>query len=257
MSRSLFSLEGMSALITGGNRGLGRGIALGLRAAGAVVAVTGRDPDRNRVVAGELGREGMVLALDVRDEDAVAQVVSEVVARFGSLDILVNNAGVARGAPVLDTEREDWDATIETNLTGAFLCAKHAGRAMVEAGRGGKIINVASIYSIYGAPRLAHYGSSKAGLLGLTRSLAIELAPHNIQVNAILPGWCETDMTREEVEGPLGEDIRRKTPAGRWGQSEDLVGAAVFLASAASAFVTGISLPVDGGYLISERFSPN
>lgn len=255
MPTSLFSLEGKSALVTGGNRGLGRGIALGLQAAGARVAVSGRDPARNRAIADELGESGMVLPLDVRYEAAVEDAVAEVVTGFGSLDVLVNNAGVARGAPVLEMEREDWDATIATNLTGAFLCAKHAGRAMAEAGRGGKIINVASIYSIYGAPRLTHYGSSKAGLLGLTRSLAIELAPHNIQVNAILPGWCETDMTQEEVEGPLGEDIRRKTPAGRWGRSEDLVGAAVFLASTASSFVTGISLPVDGGYLISERFA--
>lgn len=255
MSVSQFSLEGKSALVTGGNRGLGRGIALGLQAAGARVALTGRDQERNQAMAGELGRNGMVLSLDVRHEEAVELVVSEVVAKLGSLDILVNNAGVARGAPVLDMEREDWDATIATNLTGAFLCAKHAGRAMVEAGKGGKIINVASIYSVYGAPLLAHYGSSKSGLLGLTRTLAIELAPHDIQVNAILPGWCETDMTREEVEGPLGEDIRRKTPAGRWGQSQDLVGAAVFLASGASAFVTGTALPVDGGYLISERFT--
>lgn len=253
----MFSLEGKSALVTGGNRGLGRGIALGLQSAGARVAVTGRDPDRNRAMADALGREGMVLSLDVRDEEAVERAVSEVVARFRSIDILVNNAGVARGAPVLEMDRQDWDATIATNLTGAFLCAKHAGRAMVRAGHGGKIINIASIYSMYGAPRLAHYGSSKAGLLGLTRSLAIELAPQEIQVNAILPGWCETDMTREEVEGSLGDDIRRKTPAGRWGQSEDLVGAAVFLASAASDFVTGIALPVDGGYLISERFSPD
>lgn len=138
MSASLFSLKGKSALVTGGNRGLGRGIALGLQSAGARVAVTGRDRERNRAVAGELGRDGMVLSVDVRQEEAVEHAVSEVVSGFGSLDILVNNAGVARGAPVLEMSRQDWDATIATNLTGAFLCSKHAGRAMVRGGRGAR-----------------------------------------------------------------------------------------------------------------------
>ncbi len=255
MSLSLFSLEGKTALVTGGNGGLGRGMALGLRSAGARVAVTGRNPEKNAAVAKELGDQGMALSLDVRDEEAVERTVAEVVDGFGRLDILVNNAGVVRGGPVLERTLQDWDAVIETNLTGSFLCAKHAARAMVTRGQGGKIINIGSIYSIYGTPRFAGYGSSKAGVLGLTRALAIELAPHNIQVNAILPGWYGTEMTSDEVGTPLGEEIRRKTPAGRWGKVEDLVGAAVFLASAASSFVTGVGIPVDGGYLISERFA--
>ncbi len=253
MSLSSFSLEGKTAFVTGGNGGLGRGIALGLRSAGANVAVTGRNPEKNEAIARELGEDSVTISLDVRDEDAVRDAVSEVVVNFGSLDILVNNAGVERSGSVLDLSQEDWDAVIDTNLTGSFLCAKHAGRAMVAAGNGGKMINIGSIYSVYGTPEFANYGSSKAGVLGLTRALAIELAAHNIQVNAILPGWYKTDMTEESASSPRGEEIRRKTPAGRWGMVEDLVGASIFLASAASSFVTGVELPVDGGYLISER----
>jgi 2-dehydro-3-deoxy-D-gluconate 5-dehydrogenase len=253
VSLSSFSLEGKTAFVTGGNGGLGRSIALGLRSAGAKVAVTGRNPEKNEAIARELGEDSVTIPLDVRDEDAVRNAVSEVVASFGSLDILVNNAGIERSGPVLDLSQEDWDAVIDTNLTGSFLCAKHAGRAMVAAGNGGKMINIGSIYSVYGTPEFANYGASKAGVLGLTRALAIELAPYNIQVNAILPGWYETDMTQDSAGTSRGEEIRRKTPAGRWGMPEDLVGASIFLASAASSFVTGIGLPVDGGYLISER----
>ncbi len=257
MSIAAFSLEGKTALVTGGNGGLGRGIALGLRAAGARVAVTGRDTDKNRAMAQELGEHSLVVSLDVRLEDAVRDTVAKVVSAFGALDILVNNAGIERSGPVLDMSQDDWEAVIDTNLTGSFLCAKHAGQAMVAAGNGGKIINIASIYSIYGTPRLAGYGASKAGVMGLTRAMAIELAPHDIQVNAILPGWFKTAMTEESAASTRGTEIRRKTPAGRWGQVEDLVGAAVFLASSASDFVTGIGLPVDGGYLVSERLSEN
>ena len=251
-----FSLEGRSALVTGGNGGLGRVMALGLQSAGARVAVTGRNPAKNRAVGDELV-DGLAIEADIRDESDVESAVSEVVAALGSLDILVNNAGVVRGAPILDLSKEDWSAGIDTNLTGSFLCAKHAGRAMVAGGRGGKIINIGSVFSIYGTPGFAEYGSSKAGVLGLTRALAIELAPHDIQVNAILPGWYETDMTQDEVGTTRGDEIRRKTPAGRWGDPADLVGAAVFLASAASAFVTGAAIPVDGGYLVSESLTPD
>lgn len=252
---SQFSLEGRTALITGGNGGLGRAMALGLQSAGARVAVTGRDPEKNKAVGQEL-IDGIAIQVDVRQENEVEEAVSKVVSAFGSLDILVNNAGVVRGDPILELSKEDWAAAIDTNLTGSFLCAKHAGLAMVAQGIGGKIINVGSIYSIYGTPSFAEYGASKAGVLGLTRALAIELAPYDIQVNAILPGWYETDMTQDEIGTTRGEEIRRKTPAGRWGNPDDLLGAAVFLASGASAFVTGVALPVDGGYLISEYTIP-
>lgn len=255
MSLSSFSLEGKTALVTGGNGGIGRAIALGLRGAGSGVAVTGRNSEKNGAIARELGDDGMTIPLDVRDEVAVREAVSEVVANFGSLDILVNNAGIFRGGSSLEMSREDWDAVIENNLTGSFLCAKHAAQAMVEAGNGGKIINIGSIYSVYGTTKSVDYGSSKAGLLGLTRGLAIELAPFDIQVNAILPGWYETDMTEDSRSSQVAEEIRRKTPADRWGLPEDLVGATIFLASAASSFVTGVALPVDGGYLIMERLA--
>jgi 2-deoxy-D-gluconate 3-dehydrogenase len=192
--------------------------------------------------------------LDVRDEEAVAAAISEIVQRFGHLDILVNNAGLTQwNGPVTEMPRDAWDAVIETNLTGAFLCAKHAARAMVSGGRGGKIINVASIYAHYGPPDFAHYPSAKAGLLGLTHALAVELAPHDIQVNAILPGWFPTAMSGDLPHTALGEQIRRKTPAGRWGEPSDLVGAAIFLASRASNFVTGTQLAIDGGYLVADR----
>lgn len=254
MILSMFSLEGKTALITGGNGGLGRAIALGLRAAGARLAVTGRNAEKNETIAQELGDAGMVFALDVREEDAVQHTIDQVVERFGRLDILVNNAGLFRGGSVLELAREDWEAVISTHLTGSFLCAKYAAKVMVTQGQGGKIINIGSIYSLFGAPDFVDYGAAKTGILGLTRALAVELAPHNIQVNAILPGWYETDLTRGMPTTPLGEQIRSKTPAGRWGEPEDLVGTAVFLASEASNFVTGISIPVDGGYTVAERF---
>jgi 2-deoxy-D-gluconate 3-dehydrogenase len=255
MSLLPFSLEGKTALVTGGNGGIGRAIALGLRSAGSRVVVTGRNSEKNAAIANELGEDGMAIHLDVRDEAAVRESVSDVVATFGSLDILINNAGIVIGGSVLEMSREEWDAVIETNLTGSFLCAKHVARAMVAAGNGGKIINIGSIYSVYGTPKFVEYGSSKAGVLGLTRGLAVELAPHDIQVNAILPGWYETDMTEDSRSSPVAEQIRRKTPAARWGLPEDLVGAAIFLASAASSFVTGVALPVDGGYLVMERLA--
>lgn len=254
MALEQFALHGRVALITGGNGGLGRAIALGLRAAGAQVAVTGRNAAKNAAMQAELGETGVVLALDVRDEPAVAQTVTAVVERFGSLDILVNNAGLYHGGSVMALTREAWDAVIGTHLTGAFLCAKHAARAMVAGGRGGKIINNGSMFSLFGGPDFVDYTSAKAGLVGLTRALAVELGQHNIQVNALLPGWFPTELTQGLPESPRGDHIRRKTPAGRWGRPEDLAGAVVFLASSASDFVTGTCLPVDGGYSVAERF---
>jgi 2-deoxy-D-gluconate 3-dehydrogenase len=225
-----------------------------LQEAGAQVAVTGRDPAKNAAVGGELGNHALVFAMDVRDEEAVRVTVAQVVERCGGLDILVNNAGVVHDQPMLTLARTDWDAVVETNLTGMFLCAKHAAAAMVARGRGGKIINIGSIYSLFGTPSFAAYGAAKAGVLGLTRAMAVELAVHGIQVNAILPGWYETGLTRGMPATPLGEEIRRRTPAGRWGEPSDLVGATVFLAAAASDFVTGAQIVVDGGYAVTERF---
>ena len=249
-----FSLDGRVALVTGGNGGLGRGYALALRGAGATVAVTGRNPDKNEAVAEELGASGFVYPLDVRDEAAVARTIAALVERFGHLDVLVNNAGSFHGGPVLDLPKDGWEQVIGTHLTGSFLCAKHAAREMVRRGEGGKIVNVGSMYSLFGPPGFCDYAAAKAGVVGLTRALAVELAPHGIQVNAILPGWYETDLTRGGPHEPWGELIRRKTPAARWGEVEDLAGTVVFLSSRASDFVTGVALPVDGGYSVADRF---
>jgi 2-deoxy-D-gluconate 3-dehydrogenase len=244
----LFSLSGRAALVTGGNGGLGQAIARALSAAGAEVAVTGRDAEKNRAAA----KEFPVLRLDVRDERAVARVVARVVARFGRLDILVNNAGVFRGGACVDIDAEGWNEVLDTNLKGAFLCAKHTARAMMHAGRGGKIINVGSMFSALGNRASVSYTASKTGIVGLTRALAVELGRFSIQVNAILPGWYPTAMCPGLSTQPYGRAIRRQTPARRIGRPDDLAGAAIFFASAASDFVTGTALPVDGGYLISD-----
>jgi len=250
----LFGLAGRSALVTGGNGGIGLAVARGLQRAGAQVAVMGRDPDKNAAAADVLGEHALVLEGDVTDEAAVDQATASVVSALGGLHILVNNAGGFRGGPLTQLSVSNWRAVLDSHLTGAFLCTKHAVPHLVAAG-GGKVVNIASVYSHYGTPDFADYGAAKAGLLGLTRSLAVELAPDNIQVNALALGWYETDLTRG-MPGDLIEQIRRKTPAGRWGELDDVVGPAVFLSSRASDFVTGVALAVDGGYLVSDRFSP-
>lgn len=249
----LFSLEGKVALVTGGNGGLGEGMALALRAAGAKVAITGRDPAKNSAAAVKLGGAQFVFSLDVRDEVAVKATVNEVVKRFDRLDILVNNAGLVRGGPIADLSREDWDAVISTHLTGSFLCSKHASKAMIAAESGGKIVNIGSIYSLFGPPEFVDYATAKSGVLGLTRAMAVDLAVHHIQVNAILPGWFKTDLTREGYSSPWGEQIRQKTPARRWGEPQDLAGIIVFLSSRASDYVTGAAITVDGGYSVADR----
>lgn len=249
MSSELFSLAGRTALITGGNGGLGLAIARAFKACGARVVVTGRDAEKNRQIAGDID----VLALDARDENAIIDVVSTVVKRAGRLDILVNNAGIFRGHSALNLTESAWDEILDSNLKSAFLCAKHAARAMQAAGSGGKIINVGSMYSLFGHPSSVGYTTSKTALLGLSRALAAELGPLNIQVNTILPGWHLTEMNAGVPTSPRGREIQRRTPAGRWGQAEDVVGAAILLASRASDFITGAEICVDGGYHISDR----
>jgi len=254
MLDELFTLKGRVALVTGGNGGLGQTLALALREAGAQVVVTGRNPEKNQAMGAELGDPTLVLPLDVYDEAAVERAVGQVCQRFGQLDILVNNAGQARRGYVPDVSKADWEDILNVNLTGAFLCAKHAAKAMIAGQRGGKIINIGSVYSVMGPPNVASYAASKAGLLGLTRALAVELGRHNIQVNAILPGWYMTQMNAHHQGTPLADHVRRKTPAGRWGNPQELVGLAILLASAASSYLTGAAIPVDGGYTITDRF---
>ncbi len=253
MIENLFSLHGRVALITGGNGGIGRVMALAFREAGARVVVTGRNPEKNAAIGEELGDYAAVMALDVYDEEAVQRTIASVVERFGQLDILVNNAGQARRGAVLEQSLEEWESILRVNLTGAFLCAKHAAQAMIAGKRGGKIINIGSMYSLFGPPNVASYATSKTGVLGLTRALAVELGPHNIQVNAILPGWYQTEMTGHLQNTSLADYVRRKTPAGRWGNPQDLVGVAILLASATSDFMSGAAIPVDGGYSVADR----
>ncbi len=253
MPDTLFSLAGRVALITGGNSGIGLALATAFRDAGAHVAVAGRRAARNISVAAELGPRAVAITLDVCNEDSVVRAIDETVASFGRLDILVNNAEVGHRASVTELDRADWQRVIDTNLTGAFLCTKHAARQMRGQGRG-KIINVASVYGLTAPSRglQVAYTVAKHALIGLTRVNAVELAPLGIQVNAVAPGWYFTEMT-EELRGTGFHDaIERRTPAGRWGETRDLVGAVRFLAASASDFVSGTVIPVDGGYLASD-----
>jgi 2-deoxy-D-gluconate 3-dehydrogenase len=256
VAAGLFSLAGRVALVTGGNSGIGRTLALGLREAGAKLAIGGRRAERNAAVLDQLGGDGgnaATFALDVADEASVARTVAAVIERFGRLDILVNNAGVVNRGSVMELGRDEWDRVIAANLTGPFLCTKHAARAMTAQGSG-KIINIASIWGLTAPSKglQVAYTASKHGLVGLTRVNAVELAPLGVQVNAIAPGYYFTEMTSELQGKPIERAIRRRTPSGRLGETSQLVGTCIYLASAASDHVTGTCLPVDGGYLASD-----
>jgi 2-deoxy-D-gluconate 3-dehydrogenase len=245
-------LEGKVAIVTGGNGGIGRAIALALAEEGARTAVAARNPDKNRAVAAELealGVEHLVTEVDIVAKDAAESFITRVHEKWGRLDVLVNNAGTVEFAETENTPVESWDRVIATNLTAAFVWSKHAIPHMRAQG-GGKIINMASMYSIFGALFFASYAASKGGIVALTRSLALELAPHNIQVNALAPGWVLTDMTTNLQGTDYEKEILARTPAGRWGLTDDVKGPAVFLASDASNFVTGQVLAVDGGFSV-------
>jgi 2-deoxy-D-gluconate 3-dehydrogenase len=251
-SMNLFDLNGRVAVITGGNAGIGFGIAKGLAAAGAAIVVAGRRADKNLEAARALEAFNVktaALEVDVCKEESCRSMVESTVERFGRIDILVNNAGIAiRKQPETYTLAE-WNKVIDTNLTGAFLCA-HAAYPHMKNARSGKIINIGSMLSIFGTSFAVAYAGSKGGLVQMTKALACAWAKDNIQVNAILPGWIDTPLTqaaRKEIPG-LNERVLARTPAGRWGEPQDLAGIAVFLASSASGFITGAAIPVDGGY---------
>jgi 2-dehydro-3-deoxy-D-gluconate 5-dehydrogenase len=248
----MFDLTGRVALVTGGNSGIGLAMAHGLARAGAAVAIAGRSADKNAAALRELETYGVnstALQVDVRNPAACQSLVGETVNRFGQLDILVNNAGTnIRKAPELYS-LEEWRELIDTNLTSAFITSQAVYPQMKRAG-GGKILNLGSMLSIFGAPFAAPYGASKGGVVQLTKALATAWAKDNIQVNAVLPGWIDTPLTRgarADIPG-LHERVLARTPAGRWGVPQDLAGVAVFLASPASDFITGVAIPVDGGY---------
>jgi 2-dehydro-3-deoxy-D-gluconate 5-dehydrogenase len=246
-----FALSGKCALVTGGNGGIGLGMALGLARAGAAVAIAGRNAEKNAAALSQLSGFGEPIAIlaDVAEETSCRAMVGEAAERLGGLDILVNNAGInIRKAPQ-DYTLDEWHKVLDANLTSAFVACQAAYPQFLK-GQGGKIINVGSMMSLFGAAFVAPYGASKGGLVQLTRALATAWAKDHIQVNAVLPGWIDTDLTRRarsEVTG-LHERVLARTPAGRWGTADDLAGVAVFLASAASDFVTGTAIPVDGGY---------
>lgn len=248
----MFDLSGKVALVTGGNGGIGLGIAMGLAEAGAGIAVAARDQSKTADALDQIGKLGvktMGLSLDVTRETSVSSAISQVAQRFGRVDILVNNAGtVIRKAPE-DVTVDEWDQVHDTNLRGTFLCAREVHPLMVRAG-GGKIINIGSMTSVFGSDWVASYAASKGGVVQLTKSLALSWAKDNIQVNAILPGWIHTRLTagikRDHPKRYFS--IKSRIPHGRWGEPTDMAGAAIFLASKASDYVTGVSLPVDGGY---------
>ncbi len=249
-----FDLTKRVALITGGNGGIGLGMAKGLGAAGAAVVIAGRNKSKAEAALLELralGAQADFVELDVLKEESCRQAIALAAERYGRLDILVNNAGTTVRKQPQDLSAQDWHHVMDTNLTGAFICSQAAYPHMVRAG-GGKIINTGSMMSVFASSYATPYATSKGGIVQMARSLAVAWAKDNIQVNTILPGWIDTDLTRqarEQVAG-LHDKVMARTPAQRWGDPDDFAGIAVFLASPASDFITGAAIPVDGGYSV-------
>jgi 2-dehydro-3-deoxy-D-gluconate 5-dehydrogenase len=254
MATQAFDLGGKVAIVTGGNGGIGLGMARGLADAGAAVAIVGRNEAKSNAAVADLtqrGAKAISIVADVTDHAAVAAMIDRTKRELGRIDILVNNAGInIRKAPHT-LAPEEWDSVIKTNLTSAFLCSQAVYPSMKQAG-GGKIINIGSMMSIFGASFAPAYAASKGGIVQFTRSCAVAWAADNIQANAVLPGWIDTDLTkraRAEIDG-LHDKVLARTPAARWGLTADFAGIAVFLSSSASDFVTGTAIPVDGGFSI-------
>ncbi|MBM3957575.1 MAG: glucose 1-dehydrogenase [Gemmatimonadetes bacterium] len=255
MSLSLFDLTGRVAFVTGGNGGIGKGIAVGFARAGAKVVIAARNPEKTRAAVAELeteGTEALGLTFDVTDRRSVAEAIAAAAERFGGLDILVNDAGTnIRSRGPEDMPPDAWETVIATNLTGVYNCSTLAYPEFKRRGRG-KVINIGSMMSIFGTGYASAYAASKGGVVQYTKSCAVGWAKDNIQVNAILPGWITTEMARAFLQRyPERYDaIVSRTPAGRWGMPHELAGTAIFLASEASDFVTGAAIPVDGGYAV-------
>ena len=249
-----FDLKGRVAVVTGGNGGIGLGMGRGLAEAGAAVVVAARNREKSSRAVAELrglGAEAEAIEVDVADEGSVDALVKATIARFGRLDILVNNAGMNIRKPVESLALGEWRQVLDVNLTSAFLASRACYPVMKAQGRG-KVINIGSMMSIFGASFAPAYAASKGGMVQLTKAMATGWAADNIQVNAVLPGWIDTELTqraRQQIEG-LHESVLRRTPAKRWGVEQDMAGVAVFLASSASDFVTGAAIAVDGGYSI-------
>jgi len=251
----MFDLSGKVAIVTGGNGGIGLGMARGLAAAGARVVIAARNQDKSRSAAAQLDTLGsggnLAVEVNVADQDSVNALIARAREECGRIDILVNNAGTnIRKAPHVVSLAE-WREVLDVNLTSAYLCS-HAAYPAMKASGGGKVINIGSMLSIFGAGFAPAYAASKGGIVQFTKACASAWAQDNIQVNAVLPGWINTELTvqgRKEVPG-LEARVIARTPAGRWGEPEEFAGIAVFLASRASDFVTGTAIPVDGGYSI-------
>jgi 2-deoxy-D-gluconate 3-dehydrogenase len=247
----LFDLHGKIAIVTGGNGGIGLGIARGLAQAGAHVAIAGRNEDKINSAVAELAPIGTAFGVtaDVTDPDQVRRMVAQTVERFGGLDIMVANAGMNIRKSPESYSADDWHTIVDTNLTGVFACAQAAYPELQRRG-GGKILTIGSMASIFGFDVATVYAATKGAVVQMTKSLASAWAKDNIQVNCILPGWIDTDLTRRarHVVSGLSERVVERTPAKRWGDPQDLAGAAVFFCSPASDFVTGTALPVDGGF---------
>lgn len=248
----LFDLSGRTALVTGSSRGIGKALAAGLADRGCTVVLNARDAARMEETRAELAHGGAVVhasAFDVTDSAAVDAAVADVVAAHGPIDILVNNTGMQHRAPVTEFADEDWQRLLQTNLSGAFFVTRAVARGMVERGAG-KIVNICSLQSEVARPGIAAYSATKGALKMLTKGLCADLGPQGIQVNGIGPGYFETELTAALVQDPeFSAWVRGRTPAGRWGRTEDLVGALVFLSSRASDFVNGQVVYVDGGML--------
>jgi 2-dehydro-3-deoxy-D-gluconate 5-dehydrogenase len=249
----LFRLDGLVALVTGSSRGLGAGIAAALAGAGADVALHDRDQPPSGTAAGiaeASGRRTELFTADLSDRAATDRMVADVIAAFGRLDIVVNNAGIIRRQPAATHSDEDWDAVLEVNLSSVFRVCRAAGHHMIERGGGGKIINIASLLAFQGGITVPGYAAAKGGVVQLTKALANEWSAHGINVNAIAPGYMETENTAAlRADEARRRQISERIPAGRWGTPADLAGAAIFLASRASDYVHGHVLVVDGGWM--------
>jgi len=246
---NLFDLSGKVAIVTGGGSGIGRQMAHGLADAGAELVLCARKVERCEEAAREMATRALALSCNVSDPDSVNAMVTRALDEFGHVDILVNNAGTVWGAAPEDIPLEGWQKVVDVNLTGVFLCAQAVGRAMIERGEGGKIVNIASVAGLHGAPaevvNTLPYHATKGGVIALTRDLAWKWARHGINVNAIAPGWFPSDMANFVIDS--NPDLAQRIPLGRFGGPEDLKGVVVFLASRASDYVTGHTLVVDGG----------
>lgn len=254
MIQELFELKGKTALVTGGTHGLGMAIAKGLAGAGARIVINDILPEKLEQAVIEYKKDGIdagAYVFDVTSEEEVKAAIEKIESEFAPIDILVNNAGIIKRIPFLEMEAKDFTSVVDVNLNGPFIMSRYVAEKMVERGNGGKIINMCSMMSELGRNTVSGYAAAKGGLKMLTRNMATELAKHNIQVNGIGPGYYATEQTAAiRVDGhPFNDFIINRTPAGRWGQPEELQGAAIFLASKASDFVNGHVLYVDGGIL--------